>query len=277
MCRLFLLALFLYIVTGQPPVLWNNTYFFLRVAGNDGIPAYNFWLPSNTSHVYSVYLRQFFEATNNLQKFAPSNIDLAALDWTYGAVEGDGDMVHFNLTATNAPARFSTLTLVNHIYANHSSTEEGGRMITPLVKFDVLLDDYSWASADGDAKLVLLFDLTSPGQSGYPDPTAVDGKILVDGAFFGSTVAASSWTNPSDPTSIPVSIMVHSEGGADGIWLVYDHFTGNHLVHDPAMGLDEPETTNVLVIVLPIVFGVLLVVLIVGYIMFRRRQNYQSI
>jgi len=252
------------------------------VTGNGNVPKYDFWLQSNTSQVYSVFFKQFFEATgsgSSLKKNGQSNIALPSLTWEWTPVvdHGDGN-VEFNMTALNGGhgnnKQFTTLTFANHLKAN-ATIVDNKTAYTPLLKFDVIIQDYTWVTTDDkDAKVVLLFSLTGNGNS----KEKVSGnKVTVDGAFLDCSDTASSFTNPDETTSVSVSLIVNDESDASGIWLVYDHWTGAWLIHDPAMGIDGPSVNVGLIVGLSIAGVILIVAIIAGFVLFKRRRSYQAL
>lgn len=262
---------------------WHNDYFGISITGNGNVPKYSFWLQSNTSNVYSVFFHQFFEATGaDLKKNGQSSISLPSLTWEWTDIHDDGNgTLNFNITAKDGghgnAKQFSSLSLVNWIHAN-TTHEKDDVTIQPLLKFDVIIDDYIWVSEDVTAKVVLLFDLTS-NHGDSSNSNSADNKIVVDGAYFGINGTALSFNNPDETTKIGVTLLAGSGKEEKGIWLVYDHWTGSHLVHDPTIGIDgdEPRDVNVLAIVLPIAFCVVLIAAGVGYYVYKKRGNYTSI
>jgi hypothetical protein len=263
---------------------WSNDYFGISVTGNGNVPKYSFWLQSNTSNVYSVFFHQFFEATGaDLKKNGPSNIALPSLTWEWTEIHDDGSgTLNFNITAKDGGhgpnKQFSSLALVNWIHANETKNKDNTTTIRPLLKFDVIIDDYTWVSTDATAKVVLLFDLTSHGGDSS-NSKAENNKIVVDGAYFGINGTALSFNNPDETTEIGVTLLTGTGKEEKGIWMVYDHWTGAHLVHDPTMGIDGEEDggVNVLAIVLPIVACAVLIGAGVAFYMYKKRGAYTSI
>jgi len=233
--------------------------------------------------VYSVFFHQFFEATgDDLKKNGQSSIALPSLTWEWTEIHDDGNgTVNFNITAKDGGhggnKQFSSLSLVNWIHSNETQNKDT-TTIKPLLKFDVIIDDYVWVSTDATAKAVLLFDLTSNHGGDSSNSKSENNKVVVDGAYFGINGTALSFNNPDETTEIGVTLLTGSGKEDKGIWLVYDHWSGAHLVHDPTLGIDGEEGgVNVLAIVLPIVACVVLIAAGVAYYVYRKRGAYTSI
>lgn len=253
--------------------------FKLDVTGNGNVPKYDFQLVSNDT-VYSVQFMQFYEAIpqpdGSLKKNGNSNIALASLTWEWTDIidDGNGDL-HFVITAYDGGhgnnKQFSSLVLTNHIKANVTMNSDNTTLSAPLLKFDVEINDYAWVSTEENAKVVLIFSFSSPGLH----PEKKDGKVMLGDAFFKAADSADSFDSPDSVTSVPVT--TDYENGA-GIWVVYDHWTGKHLLHDPELGFgDEPSSDNALMIALIVVGVVVLAGLVIAFVVYRQRLRYQSI
>lgn len=257
--------------------------FGIRVTGNQNVPKYDFWLVANKSVVYSVFFSQFFEAVpkgDGLKKYGPSNIALPSLEWEWSDIVGEGDNLTFTITAKNGGhgngKQFTALTFTNHIRANATLNPDNTTLNAPLLKFDIEIEDYTWVSTEKDAKIVLLFDFHTAGEK----PEKNGDRVSLGEAYFSAASTASVWSDdPEKATDINVSTEFSGSGSESGIWLVYDHFTAPHLLHDPELGVGSPsdDGPNVLAIVLPIVFVVALIAIGVGFFVYRQRLKYQSI
>jgi hypothetical protein len=271
------------ILASAAPYEFSTDLFGLRVTGNGNVPKYDFWLQSNTSVVYSVFFHQFYEATlvdGALKKYGPSNIALPSLTWEWSTPVEDDTGFHFNITARDAghggSTQFSALTFANHFRANASQTVDNSTVLTALLKFDVLIDDYTWVSTDADAKIVLLFDFSSPGLHASHEGD----KVTVGDAYLNAATTANAWnTDPSNPVTVPVSVQYANGGAESGVWVIYDHFSASHFAHDPTFGATNiPDDNNhVLVIVLSILGVLVLVAIVAAFFFYRHRLKYQSI
>jgi len=261
-------------------VHYENKVFGLSVTGNGNVPKYEFWLQANATTRYNVQFNQFFEAIpqadGTLKKNGQSNIALASLDWEWTDIidDGNGDM-HFTITARDSghgnTKQFSSFILQNHIKANVTLDCDNKTISAPLLKFDVLINDYTWVSAEPEAKVVLEFSFSSPG--GHAEK--VDGRVKLGDAYFTSASTASSYDDPDKTTSVVVTTDYNGTGG--GIWLIYDHWTGAHLVHDPELGFGEPSGINTILIIVLSIIGVAVVGILIVLFVYRQRRHYQSV
>lgn len=256
---------------------YKNNVFGLDVVGNGNVPKYSFYLVGNDTR-YDVSFDQFFEASlvdGALKKNGQSNIALASLTWEWSDIINDenGDL-HFTITALNAghgnTKQFSSLTFNNHIKNGTTLNPDNTTLSGALLKFDVLINDYKWVSTEEDAKVVLVYSFTSPGLQAEKK----DGRIQLGDAYFNSATTASSFDDPKSATDITVT----TDFSGNAIWLVYDHWTSAHLVHDPELGFGEEANNNqTLIIVLSVIGSVLVVGIVVGLFVYRQRLRYQSI
>jgi len=273
MQTLFVLFFSCYSLISAKPFSWSNGNITFEFPGNGQVPKYTFWLHSNESQVYNVFFHQFYEATGeDLKKYGPSNIALPSLAWQWTEPQDDGEgHVVFTIMVNEGVTQFSSFSLVNRIDATNSTARIEEQK--PLLKFDLLIDGYTWQSTDPEAKLVLLFDLRATYEGNYK---VSNDEIGVEGAYFGINDTALSFDNPDSVTEVHVELLLSHEESTKGIQVVYDHFTGSHFVHDPTIGVYGEGGVNILVIVLPIVGVVVLILIVVG-VFYLRRRGYQSV
>eukprot|EP01127_Copromyxa_protea_P012850 TRINITY_DN3383_c0_g1_i1.p1 TRINITY_DN3383_c0_g1~~TRINITY_DN3383_c0_g1_i1.p1 ORF type:complete len:280 (-),score=70.03 TRINITY_DN3383_c0_g1_i1:109-948(-) len=279
---MMLAVFFFFAVASVSAWEWNTDVFGVKMTTGN-VPKYDFWLKSNTSVVYSVFFSQFFEATvqgDGLKKYGPSSMALPSLtwEWTDPVTDDNGD-IHFNITARdgahggNTP-QFSALTFANHLFSNTTQTSDNSTILTPALKFDVIINDYAWVSAEADAKIVLFFDFKTAGQQLH----AEGNKILLGDCFFSAVDSASAYNDSSSSVDVPVTLQLGDAGQGQGIWIVYDHFNAVHLVHDPQFGTTSipADGPNLVAIIVPIVVVVALIAVAL-FFFYRQRLNYESL
>jgi len=251
--------------------------FFLAVHGN-GVPKYMFWFNGNATDKYTVTFSQMFEAING-SKYGPSNIAFASLSWTWSNISYNqsGNSYNFNMTAVYSgqgnKQQFNKLQFRNHMYGGNASKDA-------YVKFDVVIDNYTWVSTDISAQLVLVYQMTVNGANGSFSLRTKSNSVGNGQVYFQITPTADSWTGTDRSKVTDVSAFLSLQG-KDTIWLTYDHFVGN-LVHDPTFGFGNPgggwATWQIAVVVVVVLVAVILSVGFCGFVLWRRnRASYRPV
>jgi len=252
--------------------------FFVEVNGNGNVPKFKFWFGENSTNTYSLMFQQMFEAING-SKYGPSNIALPSLTWTWSAFvyNESGNSYNFNITAINQghgnKQQFSMFQLRNHLHAANVSKDA-------YVKFDVVIDNYTWVSTDISAQLVLVYQMTVNGANGSFSLRTKSNSVGNGQVYFQITPTADSWTGTDRSKVTDVSAFLSLQG-KDTIWLTYDHFVGN-LVHDPTFGFGNPgggwATWQIALVVIVVLVAVILSVGIGGFVLWRRnRASYRPV
>jgi len=252
--------------------------FFVEVNGNGNVPKYKFWFGENSTNTYSVMFQQMFEAING-SKYGPSNIALPSLTWVWSnfTYNETGNSYDFNITASNQghgnKQQFSKLQLRNHLYGANVSKDA-------YIKFDVVIDNYTWVSSDINAQLVLVYQMNVNGGNGSFTLRTKSNAVSNGQVYFKITSTADSWTGTDQSKKSSVSAFLTLQG-KDSIWLSYDHFVGN-LIHDPSFGFGNPgggwATWQIAIVVVVVLLAVVLGVGICGFVLWRRnRASYRPV
>jgi hypothetical protein len=94
----------------------NAAGFSLQVTGNQNVPKFEFWYKNGTH--YFVRLQSLFEATPDLSKVPASQLALPSLTWAFSAITTeDNETMTFNVTASGAEPRFTSLVFRFHLGA----------------------------------------------------------------------------------------------------------------------------------------------------------------
>jgi hypothetical protein len=253
---------------------YSNEYFAISVNGNGNVPKFTFWYTSDPATQYFLRFQQLFEASwvgNRLKKYGPSNIALPSLDWSWtpvvqlGSNSSSFQQYTFNISSSYPP-QFDLLRFTNVI------TVTNGNLTG---KIDVEIDNYRWVSPDSNAKLVLLFRLSTFNDNSTSEGTQQDSNtVVLAGAWF--KIAPTAIALPSN-TVINVNLQyVGNDGGEDGngIWVIYDHFSGS-LIHDPDFGLSlTAYGTFVFAIIISVCgFVAVVVVAVIIYVIHKRNSR----
>jgi hypothetical protein len=248
------------------------------VNGNSQVPKYTFWDNSKASNKYFVMFQQMFELSGG-KKYGPSNIALPSLNWDWSSFEWNQSTstYTFNITATpknKNHANFDSLLIRNHLTASNQSLSKA------TLKFDILLENYSWQSSDANAELVFNVKLLDSNNSDSDQKLQSSTSVVLDGAFFQITTSAlASNDNWKSSSSVKASLLVNGTGGSDnGIWIVYSHFTGS-LEHDPTFGISQSSTGHIIliVVIVLVVLAVVIVGIVAGVLYYRRRRSYHNL
>lgn len=124
------------------------------------------------------------------------------------------------------------------------------------------MTNYQWQSKDAAAKLVLAWSMSDSDNSS-PDCSSNGSETKFKDAYFQTSTTAQSG---ADKINVALVCM---NGGAGGMWLVYDHFAAS-FEHDPEFGIAAASNTGLIV---GIIIAVVAAVAIVGAILYFRRRN----
>jgi hypothetical protein len=252
--------------------------FFVEVNGNGNVPKYKFWFGENATNTYSVMFQQMFEAING-SKYGPSNIALPSLTWTWTpfVYNESGSSYNFNITAVNSghgnKQQFSMLQLRNHLHGANVSKDA-------YLKFDVLIDNYTWVSTDPTAQLVLVFQMNVNGANASFSLRTKSNAVGNGEVYFQITSMANSWSGAdrNHEGETPASLTLQ---GGNSIWLTYNHFEGN-LEHDPSFGYGNPgggwAWWAIALVVIVVAVAVIVVVGLLGFVLWKRnRSSYRPV
>ncbi len=224
-------------------VYFENENIAIRITGNENVPQYQFWRPSenltiNETTTYQVKFIKLFEFIdeNGDNTYNPENESsvpqstdaLAALAWDFTNITTDTDgMVHFNMTSSG---RDYTIQFNNHFDPADAS-----------IKFDIILEDYEFISNHENASLVLGFHLVSTEKEMNQIQSQHEIQFGEDGFF---DVAPHANTTAAN-VSMPVGLSNAEEGENMMAFITFPNFEGN-VTLDPTIGFltedfDDPD------------------------------------
>jgi hypothetical protein len=215
------------------PIEYDLEGFHVTITGNANVPKYTFYADEFPGSKYKVMFQQIYESKNG-SKIGQSTVSLPSLKWV---VEDESSTV-FWWNATDSK--------IGHI-AFRNELSNG------TVKFDVILDNYEWESAEADA-LNLIFKMSNStetsvrqlqddgieGEPAATEPTKLcylgsngteEGQVCFE---IVDTATATSVDSGGNVTTKDVNVTLDFVGGT-GIKVSYSRFEGN-LTHDPSFG-----------------------------------------
>jgi len=238
----------------------------ITVTGNQNIPQYDFYLIDKPEEIYSLRLHQMYEAVDSKKEGPVTN----PTQWEFSPLISTDTGVEFNMTHLQKGSdRFTQLQFRNTISYKNSSNNPCPNSV--CLKFDVLIDDYEWWSADPTATLVMNYWLTFQNDSVQNSLSAQKNKASVGNSWFTISETASAF-NGGNQTSVSVSLLSDDSG----VTVTYSHFTGS-LVHDPLLGIGSQPQRNIGLFVGIGVAIVVVLVVIFAVLYFRRRSEYESV
>jgi hypothetical protein len=212
---------------GSNNVLLETETFAIQITSDLNVPQFAFWDPTvEPITKYHVKFTRLFEsvdldADNTYTKESEtivvgSNEALAPLTWEFTELVTVGSMTHFNITSVGEDY---TLQFRNHFNADDMS-----------LKFDIVIDNYTFVSEDEDAMLVFGFHIVEGQQKMNQNQHKVQ---FGNKGYFESASEA----NTANET-IPVGMSSAKDGQDAMIYISFPKFEGL-LVHDPIIGLES--------------------------------------
>ncbi len=207
-------------------LLVENDKIAVKIIGNGNVPQFQFWQPGeNETNKFQVKFIRLFEVIDenddytynpgNETKEAASNNALAKLSWTFSDKVTEGDMIHFNITSEDEDF---TIQFRNHFDTNEAS-----------LKFDIVIEDYTFKSADEKAMLVLAFHLIASQEDMNQNQNRIN---FGNKGYFESETQAQAGNE-----TIEAGISKGEDSGNNAAFISFTRFTGR-MVHDPTIGLD---------------------------------------
>ena len=252
------------IIPDDTNIYVENENISVQVTGGQYVPMYSFWEPSHPETKYSVKFLLLFEIIdeNKDGTYNPeddtqvigSTQALPAMSWLFSEIKTTEDnTTHFNITSQGAPFTIQ--------FRNYLGTDAS-------LKFDIVIENYTFISNSEDVMLVLGFQLLA-GETGETEEAEQTGQRISfgDDAYFETepTAIASGET-------IDVGFTQGAEGGEPIAYIAYEQFDGT-LVHDPTIGVDTStipiDITNIYFIIIPVVS----VILLAGLLMTNERYR----
>jgi len=241
--------------------------FVIKVVGNQNVPMFQYFMTNTYIVKYKLQMSSVYEANISSQtgaiqsKYPGTSLSLASLDWVFSQpqLNEETNETSFNISnsGTDSHGRWDSLTFVNHITNTSSSSSSSSSNDTESqvhsFKFDVILEGYQWQSEDPEAGLVVEFGWTyevgnlpiqpsSDAPDNSTDPN--NGRVRQDDPQTLRLMQALLRVAPEaiDGEGGAVGVTLSYEGGEGGkVQLVYQHFNGSSLFHDPTVGIDESQ------------------------------------
>lgn len=202
----------------------------ISVTGGGNVPFYHIQL-KNDNISYEVKFQnslEFVDKNNDgmyqqNELVAQSDKQFPGIGWDFSGFSKTNDSngnlanVDFNFTHTatanaNPVTAYPTISLNNHINVTNGNQ----------VKFDIVMNDYSWISSNASAKFAIKFQIAG----GNLTSSSSEG-LTFGGAYFNTVSTASS---PSGDVNVATQI-----DSGNSFYLIFDHFDGNFTL-DPLFG-----------------------------------------
>jgi hypothetical protein len=197
------------------------------------VPKYMFTAADNTNTTYKIMYQKIYESDAAGNKVGKP-ISLPRLTWAFEPDVTDPSVFWIRNTGVNGGG----------LTVPWTKLEFKNRLFDDTVKFDVILDGYTWSSADATAlNFAWKFSATANEQEELPesDPgLAPDAGAEPTAVCFGNGIMCfdiAETANVTNPTTGAVTVIdvALSFDGAEGVTISYERFEGN-LYHDPAFG-----------------------------------------
>ena len=238
---------------GNNNVLLEEEHFAIQITSDLNVPQFAFWDPTEEPITkYHVKFTRLFESvdldgdntyTKEEESIVPnSNAALAPLTWDFSELVTIDNVTHFNITSVGEDY---TLQFRNHFDAEDMS-----------LKFDIVIDNYTFVSDDEDAMLVFGFHIVEGQQKMKQNQHKVQ---FGNKGYFESASEA----NTANET-IPVGMSSGNDGQESMTYISYPRFEGL-LIHDPIIGIESGSSgiagySNLWLGVIPVI-GILFVVM----------------
>ncbi|MCF2140639.1 MAG: hypothetical protein K9W44_11350 [Candidatus Lokiarchaeota archaeon] len=239
----------------------QNDYIALKITGGQNVPQYSFWAVNNNDTKYQVKFNRLFEVVDEndngvydkgTDSMVPrSNEALPSFTWDFSDIVDENGIIKFNITSVNGEFMIQ---FRNYLDSNKAE-----------LKFDIIIDNYSFVNDEPNVLLVLGFHLM-----GDKEPVVLAQNTVKFGSdgYFGSapsaTIVNSSSSNStsnipettipnaantlddnstSEETTIGVKMSEADEEGNPMAFLAFEHFNGR-LEYDPTIGLADDSTNS---------------------------------
>ena len=253
----------------------NNDLITFSVTGLN-IPMYSFWLSSQETIKYEVKFLLLFEIvdqnqdgiyTPDVDSQVPESIyALPSLSWEFSdSLDTADNSTHFNLTSTGGPF---TIQFRHHFSQNSH------------LKFDIVIQNYTFVSDEENAMLVLGFHLLSSEQG--EDNDSKENQENLDQSnekrinFGNQGYFSSMKTASSNGTDIQVGVSEGKESGEPIAYLAFEKFSDT-VILDPKIGIDlsaPPLPFPLETIALYIIIGSVMIGIIFSLMM--TKQEYRQ-
>lgn len=268
----------------------ENDQIALRITGGLNVPQYSFWAVGQNDTKYQVKFNRLFEVVDSdgdgtydkgTDSMVPSsNEALAAMNWEFSEIVDEDGVIKFNISSVGVDF---LIQFRNYLDSN-----------TAELKFDVIIDNYSFVNDDSNVLLVLGFHLLGDrkaavqeqnrvrfGSNGYfeseNNATVYDSSTNTTSSLPTGTIPATSGvlddnsteeTEQPEEDTIGVEVSEADEEGNPMAYLAFEHFDGR-VELDPSIGISSDTLSSIPAY--PIV-GFSIMAIIGVYAILRRRR-----
>ena len=233
-CAIFMIGMFFIPTPGlgqenNNDYQFQNDKFAIKITSNENVPQFSFWEPGNNkSTKYQIKFLKLFESVDengdgqynkkNESIIQAASYSLSSLDWEFSDLSTEGNITHFNITSTGESF---ILQLRNHFDAGDTS-----------LKFDIIIEDYTFESDDEDVMLVLGFHLLGNRNRDQVQQEQRNRVEFGDTGYIESEPEASGGNE-----TISVKMSNGEENNNKMAYISFPRFEGD-LYHDPTIGFN---------------------------------------
>jgi len=209
--------------------------FNVLVQGSDNSPRYTFWLGSNDTIVYSVFMKQFFEVYGYFENKNMNSV-ISPTRWDFSQLGETKEGYFFTLTheaSESERSRYKSIEIRNWMAKKNSTNTTCPNEI--CVQFDITLTGYHWLTHDDDVSLAFSYWITSSA-SNLPSIDTYDDYVQYGNAIFRIWKNASVTLPGIDTVSYIRANLVDPPINGEN-WIKFEHFNGI-LNHHGSIGFD---------------------------------------
>lgn len=246
-------------------ILVENENIAFSITGNQNVPMYSFWLPSQIENKYQVKFILLFEIIDvnqdgmfdhiNDTQVPNSTVALPSLSWIFSDIEIVDNTTHFNITGQNGDFTIQ--------FRNHLGTDAS-------LKFDIAIENYNFISDSDDALLVLGFHLNAEVDSQKEVEQSRNRIHFGENGYFETEPTAEA-----SGETIDVGVSQEYDTGQKIAYIAFERFTGT-LIHDPRFGIESKDVLGDNLIYLYIIIIFLGIVLVISFSLIMTKKEYRE-
>jgi len=253
--------------------------YIVDIYEDEGILKFQYFERENASAVYTVGLKQIWEADNSDLSNIVAGSNSTLTGWTCNMGPMVNTTQYYHIFADPGNPRFASLFLNTSF--NSGPADFNNSVAVGLI--DVSIMGYNWVNGNDTTQLVLTWfvDYEYANQQETLKLKTKAGKTVdFAGAYFAVNTTAKNGNMTVDVSLSLASKYTDLSTATQDIYIVYDHFNGD-LLHDPQFGFGSGPGSNLLwiIIIVVVIIAILVIILIavIGFVLVRRRRrSYDS-
>jgi len=257
----------------------TGTDYVVTIFEDEGILKFLYFERQNASAVYTVGLKQIWEADNSDlgSVVAGSNSTLTGWNCDVGPMV---NTTQFYYIYADENPRFDSLFLNTSF--NTGPADFNNSVAAGMI--DVSITGYKWVNGNESTQLVLTwfvnYEYANQPEANLALKTKAGKTVDFAGAYFAVNTTAKNGNMSVDVSLSLASKYTDLSSAQQDVYVVYDHFNGD-LNHDPEFGFGSGPGSNLLwiIIIVVVIIAILVIILIavIGFVLVRRRRrSYDS-